>query len=524
MLTWLLALASAALLILVFPEFHLAWLAPVALTPLLLAVARESRPWRRFLLGWVVGVVYWAGVCYWIEFVLAVHGGLGPVAGWTLLLLFAAAKGLHMAVFALLAGILMRRWWAAPAVAALWVAVEVTHGSLGFAWLALGDAGIDMRIPMRLAPFTGVYGLSFVFVLMAAVLALALARRPRRELLWLLLLAPPLAFLPPLPPPERGSETALLAQPNISETEDWTVESMDQMERQQVMLTLRGALEEVEHPPSIVVWPEVPAPLYYYEDEHFRSYADNLARMTHAYLLLGIVAHTPEGAPLNSATLVSPTGIAISRYDKVNLVPFGEYVPWPFGFASKISNQVGDFAAGKKVVVSPVGRHRIGTFICYEAVLPNFVRRFADAGAEALFNVSNDGWFGRSAARRQHLEMVRMRAAENRRWLLRSTNDGITATIDPAGRPRGTLPLYVAATSYTGFSYISGKTFYTRFGDWFAWLCATIALACLVAEVIDLPFAGGKTAGATRASPANPVPKTLSSPHARNALTDRLRH
>ena len=199
-----------------------------------------------------------------------------------------------------------------------------------------------------------------------------------------------------------------------------------------------------------------------------------------AYVLLGIVAHTPSGAPLNSAALVSPEGQPVSRYDKVNLVPFGEFVPWPFGFANKISTEIGDFAAGKRVVVSPVvsptsGPHKIGTFICYESVFPNFVRKFAAGGAEVLFNISNDGWFGKSAARLQHLSMVRMRAAENRRWILRSTNDGITATIDSAGRLRGTLPLYTEATSYTGFSYIQEQTVYTRFGDWFPLLCAMAA-------------------------------------------------
>jgi apolipoprotein N-acyltransferase len=480
-LNLLLALGSAALLILTFPRFQLIWLAPVALTPLLVAVAREARWLRRFLLGWAAGVVYWFGVCYWIQFVLAVHGGLGEVAGWAVFLLFCVTKALHIGVFALLAGMLMRRWWAVPAVASLWVAVEVTHGSLGFAWLALGNAGIDMGVPLRLAPFTGVYGVSFVFMTMAAALAGAVLRRPRAELLWLLPLLF-LVFLPAMPPAERGRDTALLVQPNISETEQWTAQSLDQMERDQVMLTMRGALAATRQPPSIIVWPEVPAPFYYYEDPNFRNYADRLARSTNAYLLMGIVAHTPGGAPLNSATLVSPEGGPISRYDKVNLVPFGEFVPWPFGFASKISTEIGDFAAGKQVVVSPVGSHKIGTFICYEAVFPGFVRKFAAGGAQVLFNISNDGWFGKTAARAQHLSMVRMRAAENRRWILRSTNDGITATIDSAGRLRGTLPLSVQAASYTGFSYVAGQTLYTRWGDWFPLVCGVVALMCLIAE------------------------------------------
>ncbi|MGA2271112.1 MAG: apolipoprotein N-acyltransferase [Bryobacteraceae bacterium] len=492
MLNWLLALLSAALLVLAFPRFQIAWLAPVALTPLLVALAREARPWRRFLLGWGSGVVYWFGVCYWIQFVLSFHGGLGNLAGWAVFLLFCFAKALHMGVFAWLAGILIRRWWAVPAVAALWVAIEATHGSLGFAWLALGNAGIDMEMPMRLAPLTGVYGLSFVFMMMATALALALLRRSRLELLWLILL-PFLVFLPPLPPAQRGRETALLTQPNISETEEWTAQSIDRMQREQVALTMRGVLVETQRPPSMVVWPEVPAPLYYYEDDRFRSYVDELARATHAHLLIGLVAHAPGGAPLNSAALISPAGVPISRYDKVNLVPFGEYVPWPLGLiASKISTELGDFVAGRRVVVSPVGGHKIGAFICYESVLPDFVRKFAAGGAEVLFNISNDGWFGRSAARYQHLQMVRMRAAENHRWILRSTNDGITATIDSAGRLRGTLPLYVEATSYTGFTYISEQTVYTRYGDWFVALCAAMAVMCLVAErVLSAPARKG---------------------------------
>ncbi len=481
MLNWLLALGTAALLILTFPKANLAWLAPVALTPLLVAVTRERRRFRRFLLGFGAGVVYWFGVCYWIQYDLAASGGVSEAVAWALFLLFAVAKALHLAVFALLAGWPMRRWWAVPAVAALWVAVEATHGPLGFAWLALGNAGIDMGIPMRLAPFTGVYGLSFLFAMMGVALALAALRRPRRELLWLAV-APLAMLLPRLPDARPGDQTALLVQPNLSESEEWTAPSVDRMQQRLVELSLRGVLADIAHPPSIVVWPEMPAPLYWDEDPNFRKYAAELTEATHAYLLTGLVAHTPRRAPLNSALLVSPAGHALSRYDKVNLVPFGEFVPWPFGFVNKISTEAGDFAAGTRVVVAPVAGHRIGTFICYESAFPDFVRQFAHGGAEALFNISNDGWFGRSAARRQHLQLVRMRAAENRRWLLRATNDGITATIDPAGRVRRALPPYVEATSTTGFSYIAEETVYTRFGDWFPLLCAVLAVACLIAE------------------------------------------
>jgi len=481
-LNLILALFSSALLIVCFPRFNLTWLAPVALAPLLVAAARESRPMRRFLLGWAAGAVYWFGVCYWIRIVLAVHAEMSNGQAWAMFVLFCIAKALHMAFFTLLAGILMRRWWAVPAVAALWVAIEVTHGPLGFAWLAVGNAGVDMGIPMRLAPFTGVYGLSFIFLMMSTALALAVLRRPRMELLWLtpILL---LILLPAMPAPEAGKEAALLVQPNISETEEWTSDTLTQTIREQAALTLRGDLEHTGHPPSILVWPEVPAPFYYDDDVQFREYTDHLARMSNAYLLLGTVSHTASGAPLNSAELISSAGSPVSRYDKVNLVPFGEFVPWPFHYlANKVSSEVGDFAAGKQVVVSSTGSHRIGTFICYESVFPNFVRKFAANGAEVMFNISNDGWFGQSAARQQHLNLVRMRAAENRRWILRSTNDGITAAIDPAGRLRATLPSNIRAALYAGFTYISTLTPYTRWGDWFPAFCVLFTTFCLVAS------------------------------------------
>lgn len=481
MLNWILALLTAALLILAVPGWSIVWFAPIALAPLLLAVTFEERPLRRFLLGWGAGVAYWFGVCYWIQFVLAVHSGVGNAIGWVLLVLFCLAKAIHLGVFAALAGILMQRWWAAPGVAALWVGIEVTHGYLGFQWLALGNAGIDMSVPLRVAPFTGVYGISFLFALTAVVLALAVLRRPRAELAWVILV-PMAALLPAIPNAGNGTSAALLAQPNISQTEDWTQGTLDRTLRRQVAASLQAALEQTERPPELIVWPEVPAPFYYDRDENFREYVNGLARMTRAHVLVGVVAHTADGAPLNSAQLITPQGRPVTRYDKVNLVPFGEFVPWPFGFAENISSEVGDFRPGRQVVVSPVGEHRLSTFICYESVFPNFVRRFVDRGAGVLVNISNDGWFGKTAARVQHLSIVRMRAVENRRWILRSTNDGLTTTIDSAGRVRGMLAPYQEGISYAAFNYLTEKTVYTRWGDWFAVVCATVALLCLVAD------------------------------------------
>jgi apolipoprotein N-acyltransferase len=478
LLNLLLAASTALLLILTFPKFDFAFLAPFALAPLLVAVARtRASALRHFLLGYTAGILYWGGACYWIHFVLAVHGEMAEWAAWLGFALFCLIKGLHLAVFALLAGFLLARRGAALTVPALWVAIEWTHTHLAFAWLDLGNAGIGMSVLARLAPYTGVYGISFAFALAGTALALAALRRPRIELAPLVALLA-IALLPALPPPQAGTESAVLVQPNVSETAVWTMPWVREMQIRLDALTFGGGA-------SLVVWPEAPMPVYYGEDSDTTAWVNEAARRTSAYLIANSTPHDAHGAPLNSVQLVSPQGVAVGRYDKMNLVPFGEYVPWPFhALVAKVSTENGDFAAGARQVTLPVGPHRIGAFICYESVFPDFVRRFARDGAGLLVNISNDGWYGDSAARDQHLAIVRMRAAENRRWILRATNDGITATIDPAGRLFRDLPPYIQGAARTGYSWIAATTFYGRHGDWFVLLCALIAAVGLAAAAL----------------------------------------
>ena len=228
-----------------------------------------------------------------------------------------------------------------------------------------------------------------------------------------------------------------------------------------------------------MVWPEVPAPFLYDSDTVFRGEAQGIARSSRSSFLFGAVAHTPSGAPLNSAFMIGPGGEDLGRYDKMYLVPFGEFVPPLFGFVNRITQEAGDFAPGTRIVLLRSDGHSVGTLICYEAALPNSARSFAAAGAEVFVNISNDGYFGHSAARDQHLKIVRMLAVENRRWILRSTNNGITAAIDPAGRVLERLPVDRAAALQAHYSYISTQTVYTKYGDWFPLLCAAVSLLAL---------------------------------------------
>ncbi len=475
-----LAMVSGLLLAAVHPGWNLVWLAPFALTPLLIALSREYRPKYRFLLGYTAGAVFWGSMCYWIQFVMAVHGGLGNTGGLGVFLLFCLTPSVNMAVFGMLAGVVVHKWYACPAIAALWVAAERIPTPFGFMWLKLGDAGIDMSIPMRLAPVTGVYGLSFLFALLSVAIALVALRRKRHELLWVLIV-PLLYLLPALPEAERPTESAVTLQPNIDEEKEWREQDVEEMQRRLEYLSLQSALAPGGPPPQVILWPEVPAPLYYDSDARFRDRMNSLARVTRTAALFGTVARTVQGDPLNSALMVNPGGEVAGRYDKILLVPFGEYVPAPFGFANKISTEIGNFQAGEKFTTFSVGGHSLGAFICYESAFPHFVRRFR---TDVLVNLSNDGYFGHTAAREQHLGLVRMRAAENARWIVRATNNGITAVADPAGRVTQRFTEFQEVAGRVGYGYRSEFTVYSRFGDWFFWVCLCISAVTLFASQV----------------------------------------
>jgi apolipoprotein N-acyltransferase len=332
-----------------------------------------------------------------------------------------------------------------------------------------------MPLPLRIAPFVGVYGISFLFAITSAVVAFLILRRNRKNLYWLAMV-PALLLLPDLPARETPTETALVVQPNIPAEKEWTYESFGVEREHLFMESLEASLQGSE---QLIIWPESPGPIYYYRDPRLHQEAMQLAQQSHAYFLFGTVAETAENAPLNSAVLLRPDGTLVDRYDKINLVPFGEFVPKIFGFVNRITQEAGDFAPGKRIVVFPMAQERLGVFICYESVFPDEVRQFVKGGANLLVNLSNDGYFGHSTAREQHLEIARMRAVENSRWLIRSTNDGITAVIDPGGRIDERLPLYRELVEHMHFAFRSGMTFYTNYGDWFAWGCLIAALFAL---------------------------------------------
>ena len=237
------------------------------------------------------------------------------------------------------------------------------------------------------------------------------------------------------------------------------------------------------------MWPESPAP-FSSNDPLFRGTLSDLARRSQKWIVAGSIGTnsvTQTGGPsqvFNSAVLVSPNGEWTARYDKVHLVPFGEYLPFPrlFAFAGGLTKEVGEFGRGTSRAPLTAGGTPLGVFICYESVFPDEVRQFAAQGAQVFVNISNDGWYGDSGAYAQHLNQTRMRAIENARWLLSATDTGVTASIDPWGRISAEIPRKKRATLVAPYALTSVTTFYTRRGDWFAYLCAIISMGALLAR------------------------------------------
>jgi len=519
--SWGLAALSGVLQVLVFPLPGQYWLCWVALAPLIVAIlgarsrdvvlldasGSDLRPLRLrsgFLIGYLSGVIWYGGTCYWVYHSMHAYGRLSAPVSAGILVLFCLYLGLYHGLFGFLVALAARRRAAGIGRALLlapflWVAVELARARItGFPWDLLGTAQVN-NIPLtRLATVTGVYGLSFEIALINTAFAAAfLVPRSKRVTLFLAAVGTAGMLQAGVfvnPRPAVSDHIAVLVQENIPilDASDWTPDFFQKTIVSLSTISVSGALDaqRTQGIPGLVVWPESPAP-FFATDPNFHRDVSAVAKAANAYIVAGSLGMKYVGDPkrppelYNSAALIGPNGDWVSRYDKVHLVPFGEYVPYKslFVFAEKLTREVGDFTPGTDRRVLDLGAYRIGAFICYESVFPDEIREFAARGAQVLVNISNDGWFGASGAPSQHLNMARMRAIENRRWLLRATNTGITASIDPYGRVVARAPANERVEVQAPYALISSTTFYTRHGDWFAWLCVIISIAGLALRV-----------------------------------------
>ncbi len=486
-----LAILSGLLLTAAHPPSSLSWIAWFALVPLLTAIrGRDAR--ASFRLGLMAGLTHYLTLLYWVIVALAHYGGMSLWVSSGPLLLLTLYLALYPAVYAALVSRLPRGF-AALWAAGFWVALEYLRAHLltGFPWSLLGHTQYASLHLIQVADLSGVYGISFLIAAMNGVIyGVLFCPETRRHAAFalettacVLLLAATWGYgahrlsMIPAPTPPADSLRVALVQGNVDQAVKWkpafqraTLETYETLSR------TAGQFR-----PDLILWPETALPFFFQEPHPLSKRVRQLPQELQSALLFGSPAYGRKNGTtryFNRAYLLDRDAAMIQHYDKVHLVPFGEYVPlkrWLF-FVSRLVPAAGDFEPGARLEPLRQGRLSAGVLICFEVIFPSLARRSVLHGANVLVNLTNDAWFGPTSAPFQHLSMSVFRAVENRRFLLRAANTGISAVIDPAGRIRTRSRLFEKAVLTDSIALSSSPpTFYTRHGDLFA---LVLSMAC----------------------------------------------
>ncbi len=508
--------------------------------PLFLALENQTVR-KSFWLGWLAGTVYFLGTVHWVTNTMIYYGKLPAVLSYPVMMVFVVYLGLYVAAFASLF-VFLRRRTTFPAVLSapvLWVSLELlrTYALSGFPWAALGYSQYLSLTVIQIADITGVYGVSFLIVLVNLAITrgtLLLRNRKFHLFSWrpvvavFLLVALDLGYGAFRLSEDKTSEPPSLrvgvVQANISQDVKWDARFRQETINRYERLTRDLVSQSV----GLVVWPEAAMPFLFEEDKPFRQQVIESVRAHRVPLLFGSPAVTTVGNRLrmyNSAYLLSADGQVMGRYDKMHLVPFGEYVPLStlLFFIDKMVEGIGDFLPGDSYTVmtlplrndtqqrakasagkgeAPSGFDRpalcgsqqtcggemvappkVATVICFEVIFPDLVRRFVKDGAQMMSTITNDAWFGDSSAPYQHFSMVVFRAVENRVPFARAANTGVSGFIDRTGRIQKTSPIFVEAALADTVRLRTQTTFYTRTGDVFAYACVIMALSMIYAAI-----------------------------------------
>lgn len=489
-------LVSAALLVFAFPDFDLWLLAWLGLSPFLLVIARKPQPLRCFILGWVFGGVFFYGSCYWLTYSMIHFGGMPILLAFLLLIPGALAVGIFPGFFAWGMARAVRKWGAAALLLApaLWSALEWARlGITGQLWNAIGYSQAYHPMLIQPARWGGVYLVGFLILTVNAAIAFALLKPSGRTALIagtaitlaaiVILSSSSIAFRANAAAIEADAVVVAI-QPNVPMDLVKSVDDMRKLAARHFEMS-EAALRKLPNDgkPRLVIWPESPMNFGYGGDSQLRERLAAFARANNTSLLLNSQEVAPNDGIYNSALLINQDGGLVTQYDKIRLLPFGEYVPLPQWLpgAGLIRGIVGDFTPGTNYRLMPVGNMRAGVFICIESAYPSIARSFTSEGADVLINISNDGYLGPTAVMRQHLANAVFRAVENGRPVLRVTNTGITAYIRPTGVLEGTTEgfkpevrtWWIARSDHE-------KTFYVARGDLFAAACAVLSLLVFV--------------------------------------------
>ena len=488
-------LLSGLFLAFSFPSWNPAWdgsyFAFIALIPLFFACAKASLK-KSFFLGWLTGLSYFAVSLSWVTISMHQYGGLPWAASVFFMLLLSAYLALYVGCFTTLICFLKANILVVAPLA--WVALEYLRGQLltGFPWNALGYSQYRHLPLIQIADMASVYGVSALIVFINAALFLmiqtawnqkALAKYPAVSLSAVLAVTLVYGYYCLALPMGNGKPLRVaVIQGNIDQAIKWTPaareKTIEAYERLSTPFLQRA---------DLVIWPEAALPVFFQNEPLYQQRLVDLTQKGNYALLFGAPAFkaTESGqiSLLNSAYLLSPSlqGRPLFRYDKMHLVPFGEYVPLQSAlfFVEKMVTGIGEFVPGKEATVMDIGSAKIGTAICFEVIFPEVVRQFVQKGANVMVTITNDAWFGRSSAPHQHFSMVVFRAIENRVPFARAANTGVSGFIDASGAILQSGEIFVEATQSEAISRGFQKTVYTMYGDFFA-IGAVIATLFLI--------------------------------------------
>jgi len=498
-----LAAATGLLLTASFPKTDCGFFAWIAFVPLFYAL-KGAPPLKSLMLGMLSGIVHYATLLYWIADVIHHYGQLPRLVGALVLLLLVLYLSFYPGLFSMIINRLSARslpyYLTAPFV---WVALEYIKSFLitGFPWENLGHSQHNWLRLIQISDMFGVYGLSAIIIAVNSALFEALdTLSGGRSFAWKPVLGVALVMVGFLSYGTWRIETTDRAiknapkrmigvvQGNIDQSLKWLPSFQHETLRRYGALTAATLKKD----PDLIIWPETALPFYFLHDEELTNQTQELVRDCRVYFVLGSPSFSKtsqETRYYNSAYLVDPKGDIAGKYDKVHLVPYGEYIPLKqyFPFLNKLVQAVGDFDSGRPGQVLPWEDSKIGVLICFEAIFPELARSMVRNGAQLLVNITNDAWFGRSSAPYQHLSMVVFRAVENHRAVARAANTGISSFVDPAGRLLAETPLFEQATRTRELPLMNQQSFYARYGDVFALGCI---LMSLIVYVTSLRFEG----------------------------------
>lgn len=490
-----LAILSSVLVVLAFPNFDLWFLAWVALVPFLYAILfRPVTPFGAFMLGWLFGAGYFIGTVYWLTFAMIHYGGIPTPVAYLLLVPAALIFGLFTAGIGWILRRLAISWgamaaWCAPII---WVAVAewLRFWITGQLWNALGYSQAFHPTLIQVARFGGVYAVSLLIVLVNAAIAFWLGRRAPSKpgfalsglTLILLAVAVSLNWMPERAKVSGASSPVevVVVQPNVPMEPATSVAETEALMRRHVSLS-ENQLSRLNDTatPRLVIWPESPMSFAYSSNNALRTDLAAFTTRNRTSLLINSMETAPNDGAYNSAMLIDAQGGLAGQYDKIYLLPFGEYMPIP-GWVpgvTLIPPIVGNFTAGERYPLLPVGSGKAGVMICFESAIPSLSRRYTVEGADLIIEISNDGYLGPTPVLRQHLANGIFRAVENRRPVVRATNAGISALITSRGEVKEPTKDFVPdARTFRVEAPATPPTFYARYGDILAIACAFISL------------------------------------------------